>query len=352
MKHFSKLFLLLLAPAAAFAQPTITQADMPVAGTTWLLHSDYNGGQFPISPAGGNQNWNYSSIFLNFDTTSIQFKSPAVTPTAYQQAFPNANLVDYDPGSGYTSFYRVDNSGFYLDGYYIVSGSGPAEVLDPSPDALIVPTPISFNGTRTHTSRSSFIDNQTGEKNVSYTYTTVLADAYGSLTLPSGTFPNVLRVKQFSYHIDTIYSNVNGNWVAIQTKGPYDSLNTYTWLQNGNNSYLMELGEDPQNPGISIPYFANYFTSTVLSAPSPLGIPQIQPYPNPATTLIRIPVETQGAEQLLIFNVLGKPVTTESVRGINNLVFGTSHLPAGAYSYRLQGKGGAELQKGNFTVIR
>src|SRR5688572_24968571 len=96
MKHFSKLFLLLLAPAAAIAQPTITTADFPNVGDSWMSVSDTIT-VLPITPGGPNQTWNYAAQLSNASDTAITtFVSPSVTPPSFQQAYPGADLAVYE----------------------------------------------------------------------------------------------------------------------------------------------------------------------------------------------------------------------------------------------------------------
>ena len=99
----SFLLLMLVAPCAAFAQITITQADIPQAGDQWTLHVDSDGDAL-LAPTPGSssaQTWDYNAPFGLTNDYPLLWAAASSVPGGTQ--FPGAQLgIDY---GGSSSFY-------------------------------------------------------------------------------------------------------------------------------------------------------------------------------------------------------------------------------------------------------
>lgn len=87
----------------------------------------------------------------------------------------------------------------------------------------------------------------------------------------------------------------------------------------------------------------------VLTAPDTAQIPTSVPnrpilqesgiklYPNPAQEFVTIKAETEGRHSFIIYDVLGRKVSSESFEG-KEIIFNISDLQTGAYEFYMDGK--------------
>ncbi len=345
-------------PLAASAQSiTITGSDAPQTGESWTELMDNRYGMHQIGAGGAAQTWDYSNAFEVDDTVVTNFVSVASVPASYSANFPNATIASYNPGDSMAVFFKQDATGFYVDGM----GTDPVVVegitvshFPFEPDMLVVPGPFTYGDTRSNTGKM-IIEGSVGIaqfRMVITTYQSFVADGYGSLTTPAGTYPNTLRVREFSYSIDSTYTNFGAGWSPIPGSSYSDTTITYTWYKNGPGARLMTLQEDAFNPGTSIA--AGYQSSVMVSAPEQIAVtPASNVYPNPVVNKpVTFDIENANATRLVITDMLGRQVKTENVAGLNRLVLATNQFGAGTYMYSLLDKNGNRIDNGRFVILK
>ena len=178
---FTFLLCLLFATVGLLAQPTLTreanfaQADDQferVSSVTLITDA---------GPTGANVTWNFSNLQPATTFLSGVFQDAAGTPNAAN--FPTANLAEVFSTTDIfyynTSTEKVELAGF-TSGGTVISYTNPQTLME---------YPFTYG--------DSFTDNaERVYAAYTGTITTVVeADGYGTLVLPSGVFPNILRVK-------------------------------------------------------------------------------------------------------------------------------------------------------------
>jgi hypothetical protein len=191
MKKTYKLLAFLIAPFSAFAQPTISHPENYTIGTTVRrVVCD----PVPPGPGGANQTWDFSTLVPTGDTQIAWVEAPPVGTT-----LTDADFVLHDNDSTYM-YYDTANGEINIIG--MIDSSINQGTVDYSNPMMIIQHPITFNdmGTDSFYTSSNFGGFPvTGNGSASY-----VADGYGTLELPNGTYENVLRVMAQTIEYDTI----------------------------------------------------------------------------------------------------------------------------------------------------
>ena len=183
----------------------ITQSDFPIVGTSYTLAKDSTySGTIP-SPL-ENQTWNFASLKnLVLDTTA--FIEPNGTP--YADDFPFSFLATHSISNDTYVYYNSAVDGFYVDGI-----GNPNTILSYNPSLLFVPVPFSFGpNDRNSVARIQKDTVNSLSQNIRiviYFESEFKAYASGTLTIPSGTYSNVLGVRVSETRYDTLYVDTSG----------------------------------------------------------------------------------------------------------------------------------------------
>lgn len=317
---------------AAFAQPTLTSAtNAPVAGDKFVAHNFDTAG-ITWGASGASATWNFGSVTTT-NTDTATFMSCASTP--FCDSFAGANLASFD-GGDYT--YLISNTaaitaiGAHSDTNYI-------HFIDPK---VFMKFPFTYNNMFVDTSVVGLF----GSAEMRYIDSN-FADAYGTLTLPTGTYNNVLRVHTKSTQTITIGGM------------PFSTAATeaYTWYASGFHSPLAILDVDTAGTGIPYVKEARYYTgnssSTGINHTAKSNI-QLELSPNPATDVLHISfdLQTEANATLEIVDLTGKTVykANNFNIGSNNVTVSTAELQAGMYIVHLRTSNGITATK--FSVIK
>ena len=119
-KTIHLIFALIIFSLSVSAQITLTQSDLPVAGTAYIVGADsaYNAA---ITPGGANQSWDYSGL-VNSVQDTIGFIAASTSP--YASNFPLANLASHNVVDSMWTFFISNPTGFYINGAYSYGSSG------------------------------------------------------------------------------------------------------------------------------------------------------------------------------------------------------------------------------------
>ena len=114
----------------------------------------------------------------------------------------------------------------------------------------------------------------------------------------------------------------------------------------------MSITEDPNEPGTSESAF--YMNNTINAVPGLVAAPEaLLVYPNPVGNRpLSFEITDATAHKLVITDLLGRHIRTESVAGANTLVLTTQSFGNGTYLYQLQDKAGRTLNSGRFVVAK
>jgi hypothetical protein len=351
-----KIYTLLISvlPIATIAQSiTVTTNDLPVVGNYYINAADstYTA---PIPAGGSSQSWNYATL-QNLMQDTLGFISPSSTP--YAGLFPLSNLAAHDPTSGTYIYFISDATGFYLNGAQSPLGIFNGFPLVYNPAEIYVPVPFTYNDTHNSFFRFVYSDTISGIPSVDsiriirHTNSNILADGYGSLTLPNGLHPNTLRIKNTMHEFDSIqtHSTILG-WIPFLST--QSQTTNYRWLQNGGGSLILEINADSLGQtATSSSYLLTYGAVGINEIKA--GVSDIVVYPNPAAAFVSFSFDkTTGKEaQLTIRNTLGEIVELYDAGKLNQLTIATNHLKNGIYFYTIADEKG-KVSRGKFIVER
>ena len=332
------------------AQITITSADLPAAGLAFTTAHDDN--YVAHIPAGGaSQTWNYSGL-LNTYVDTVAFISAAGTPWASQ--VPSANLAIFSPSTGNYSYFTSSSTGFYQNGGSDTGVTGGFAAYNPP--YLFIPTPFTYNNTRTSTARVQIIttvyDSTFGLINVKIVHhiqSSFLCDGWGTLILPNATYSNTLRVKVTEHNTDSLFADLTGLGFYTFILDDSSQAINYRWVGHGPAAYLLGIDADSLGTtSVSSEYLLN---SVVLGTENlASGHSQIRVYPNPASGNVNFRWSSNlNPAALTVYNQMGQEVLKAEMSGMDKLEIPVSSLPNGIYSYQLKMDDG-NFEKGKFIV--
>ncbi|MDO8999663.1 MAG: T9SS type A sorting domain-containing protein [Bacteroidota bacterium] len=268
-------------------------------------------------PSGANQNWNLGAMTTN-STTSFTVTSVASTPNG--ASFSGAN-ISFNNGNGLYEYFNtsataLQNFGI-VTGTTIISYSNPEDILH---------YPFSFNNTFSDPWSTTFISNtisftRTGTSNVTY-------DGYGSLTLPIGTFNNVVRVHLTKTYTDTYFAG---------TINYYDEI--YSWYLNGTHHEIASVYTLSNNVAPTVTQGGSYINVIPTSINQNSNVnTNFSGYPNPAQDNYYLN-STNGKiiEKIEICDLAGKIIYSEN-QEVNNqqtIKINTYNFAPGIYTVKI-----------------
>lgn len=323
MKKLLLITCCLLVSAAMLAQPTMQYPEnAPVIGDISEIQCISPDGlsQLPVGP---DVTWDFSQI-TPLTSGTITAIDPTTAPDG--NLFPSANIALNMNDSIYT-FGLLESIGFFYIG---------AKMM-----IMNIPITMVYSDSRTFlrypfTYLDSYTDSYKGISSVDFTEirasgeSTVLADAWGTLILPIGTFNNVLRIVTVDVEVDSIFVN------NIFTKETSSARFQYIWYAPTSTSPLFSMEILQSIAGTDTTAFYST-TNSGIGDDLQDQISQLRVYPNPAERHITITFETSpNAEATIsIVSQLGQVVISKTVNakvgGSVNENIDISTLPSGIY---------------------
>ena len=321
------------------AQITLDNSYKPAIGDSYTSYAADTSGIFEGN-SGANQNWNFSSLSIFGAPLNVINDDPA-------NGLGNSNF----PGA--TLMQVIDDAYIYVKeegNSYFAMGMYTEEALRKYSDMQkVMQFPFGFN--------SSFTDNFRSTTTIedmeirSHGNVTVTSDAWGTITLPSGTYNNSLRVKTILNSTDTMVTT-GGTFVFGSTT------TTYSWYISGMKVPVMSITYvvNDFSSFKSVEYVTEFSTAII----NPIGIAEDykleQNYPNPfnPSTTINFSITRPGFTSLKVYDMLGKEVATlvngNLQAGSYSADFNAANLTSGIYFYRLETDGFSSVKK--MTLIK
>jgi hypothetical protein len=287
--------------------------------------------------------WDYSGLTNTGEEGSISVIEPAAAPAG--GSFPDANIV-MDMNDTIFTYSMVDNTGLYYHGAQVTSGVMPVLFVY-SDHRTYLEYPFTYN--------DAFSDTYRGVSSVMMTEirltatSEVIADAYGTLTIPSGTFNDVLRIKTMDTEIDSIF--VKGTFISeVITERTQ-----YHWFAPNSKSPLFSLEYSDCTGSLDT---CSYYTTSVAGISDPVSqfISGLRVFPNPAIDRMEVSFETAGYlnGRISIVNHVGQLVISKEIpshaMGTITEEFDVSALAPGIYFAHVNCSG--EMQATAKFVIR
>lgn len=347
-KNFLTILASCLSFVFAYAQaPTITNSALPSIGDILTNVEDTNFVVTMTPPSSMAQTWTYMPN--SHKTTINNFVAPTGLPGAAN--FPGASMATDNTLDSEVVYFVKNASGLYADGYYLYKTGEPITnvPIDFAPkNQLIVPTPLTYGDSGADTSNAVAIFNYLGNdfKFVTHVFKTYTADAFGSLTIPTGTYSNTLRVKETTMNRDTAYIKVGTFYIYLGSEG--DTSQVYHWLQNANPAILISM--DMKKPfTLNQSATAQYNTITTSQSNNLVVHEKVNAYPNPVQNVLYLNLrDMKNIHTVRITDISGKVLMNENIAGYDVATISMAHYPAGMYIYQLYDANGNLKQTNKF----
>lgn len=231
------------------SQISITQYDMPYAGNVYLYFVDPALNTANFNQTGANQNWNYTTTGTTVNDT-LSISSVTSTPFAYQLYFNNSILYPQHKanyavkGADFNGFGQVTIENRYD---FYKKNAGSLEIVGFGANVNTIPASVKYDTIdKIYHFPMQYLD---VDHSVGYFLTsiptlgtygshikrTIEVDGWGSITTPSKTYPNALRVKTTLNIVDTVFVDQFG--FGTKVTRPVEI--RYEWWTNEDNSPVM-----------------------------------------------------------------------------------------------------------------
>ena len=262
-------YLLLFSAFSAFTQgPTLTSSNSaPQPGDSFTRYNADTTGIVP-GDSGSGKTWDFSNLVVGSTFLIYNYVAPSTTP--YGTLFPDAT-VSYmnDPVYGY---YKVTSSDYETIG--LSSSLNSWIYSDPE---IMITYPFSFG--------SNLVDNlyatsfYQGINHYRIGTRTTVADGYGTLIMPSGTYNNLLRLKVIQSYSDSSSTNV------VHVYGV-----TYSWYDGVNKTPALTISTLSNTVGGTTSTVKMVNVSSAVSGVADTKIQQetIVICPNPVTEKLSV----------------------------------------------------------------
>lgn len=352
MKKLLLLTFLITGAIELQAQITLTSSAVPIPGTT-TYRADVNlPPQMAFSNSGTNQTWDFTGLSPDAEDTTM-FYLPSSTaggsdfPTATLAVTGNTDWLKFD-------YYSSDANGAYFLGTYddaFVPGDFISAIFSPALTAYTFP--LTYGTTINSDSRSELLltGADVGQptidsvKIIHHIYSTNTVPAWGTLTIPAGTYSGTLLYRRETLNYDSVYmkSAATANQWAMFPGFPQSSQDSsYNWLtSNGGIDPYVEVSFTSAGLIDDIGYF---LSSTVSTQESQTLASSVTVYPNPANEILNIKSDNGETIQGILADLSGKVFGNFSVtNGFERI--NTSFLPAGIYTLTLKTRQSSEVKK-------
>ncbi len=242
------LFGLIIVGQLCYAQPTIEGTYLPVRNTSIKQVWDTAALTMPVPTTGPNQVWDYSGAFSNIvDTFDLAVYEPAATP--YFSDFPDAThssflTSPFELADSLWLYFIVDTNGIQNLGYYS-DKSTVQGLIESSPTEFVMPMELDYLDTHMDTSRyEGFVTYQgIPAKFVRVMHKTMIAEGYGTLITPDGTYSDVMLGKEAIYEFDSIFVDLTGTGVYNLFSVMSSDWHRFHFLRNNTfaSTHLMQI---------------------------------------------------------------------------------------------------------------
>lgn len=305
--------LFVIVSSACLAQPVITSSVQSLVGYT-VTYTQVDATSLSEGMGGANQVWNYASLTPSGTPYTNSYMLPAGTP--YSANFPGATMAasSADGSGGFIYTYYNHNSSIteLLGMGYVVSGN--TIIFNYSNPQTIFNYPTNYNGTGT--------DNFAGLYSISLMGVTVnnyrsgsmsyVADGYGTLTLPTGTHGNTMRVKMVQALTDSsVYVGV-----PLPPAVTHFNSTTYNYItvdaNHKLNEFYISYDTTTSQTGTTMSKTAMYQSNLTTGVNENFSLHSASFYPNPATDhiLLQLHNSVNGNAEMVIYDLKGSVVKT------------------------------------------
>ncbi len=291
---------LLLAVFAAVSngQITLTQANLPTAGTvtTSLIADSVWTAGANIGASGANQTWDFSGVQAddNLGPIVTYYQLPNQTPYAAQ--FPTASLASRSDLSDTAeiTYHKATSSEFALLGQV-----GPTSSLTLGAPWLQAKFPFTYN--TTGSTNTTVVIEADGAPTNGTLQSNFKVDAWGTVKTPLGTFPCLrshieTAITLTFFGLPLVLTTSDYTWWTAQYKAPVFTYSTTS------SDFLGQV-----ETAVSANYLGSQ-TTGIFDRPD-TGV-ALSAAPNPASDMVNLSIQSDRAQtaNILIYNTDGKLV--------------------------------------------
>lgn len=292
--------------------PILTNVNPAIGGSY-----TYNGIGSYTDPgsSGTGQLWDFSS--LNGTSGGLtNFVSPS--STADGSSFPNANVCGSNTSTSIFSYFKTSTS--KLENL----GSVSSTVMSYSNSEEMLRYPFNYGNSYSDTWQATFISS--GYNFVRKGTTTVTADGYGTVILPSGTYTDVMRIHYVQVYTDSSY--ISGAPYIINYTN-----DEYMWYKEGIYPPLVIdytlTSSAALNPYTGTSYLASTPATDINEIDNANLIFNV--FPNPANETVTIKIDDKLVGSVYSFiDQLGRTILTGKLISVSSNI-NISELSSGFY---------------------
>jgi hypothetical protein len=306
--------------------PAITMNNLPTAGDTniQIIIDSTQANSIVISPPGANQTWTFPSL-IKQDSDVVAIINPTASP--YFSDFPSSNLV-YKHLSYTPILYDYVN--YQSNNNYILGqeSSTTKDVFYPSYQGFTMP----FTYLNNYSVTGHFIQTSNGSITVLHAtlYDTIIADAYGTISVQGHTYNNAIRLRVNETLIDSVFSGPT--FIAAYTGSGI----SYEWYaQNYKDAvFRVDLGIAAPNGIRQVSYLK---TPKLING---MGIANFnnedffRVYPNPTTSLFSVETNSQEKQTIDLYDINARHILSKNINGTTEI--DVSNLDNGIYNLTIK----------------
>ncbi len=261
IRCYALLAVFVLSGFALSAQITIDGSDIPPFGAILSFGEDTLISGMDPGPSGAGQSWDFTSLH-----THVTFQNSVLDPegTPYAADFSDATFALLGTDGFYTYTQAAADAFVVLGGSAPLPGGGSAVARFEMPEQLLT-IPASFGSAFTNDFRIdvSLDGSPFGVDSVRLVRAgskTAEVDAWGSLSIPSGTY-DALRQRVESTSVDSIFVQIFGNWALFTTIEETATL--YEWWAEDGRAQVLSLEYDADGNAQTATFLSGYSEATV-----------------------------------------------------------------------------------------
>ena len=338
-KTITTIFSLLACLCGLDAQISINSGSQYKVGQTFTIQA-CGTGNITLSNAGANVNVDFSNAVASGNPITTNLVAPSSTP--YASSFPSSNVaysaISSQGNNSYT-YYNSTSSKLELLG--VANSTITMQYADPQ---LLYNMPTNFNDTYSDKAACTYITNGVdGKRSVN---STVLADAYGNITIPAGTYP-YLRLKTTQTVIDSFF--ISGLFVSASVQ----NFITYNYMNSNFISPLFNYSQNTTIQGTSVSAFYYISGSTGFNEKESVNS-NVKIFPNPAKSKISIDLGSNMNElkTINIYDLAGKLTLSAQANQLQNNIFDLNiqELSSGLYTLEIESEFSSQRRFGKFII--
>jgi hypothetical protein len=340
---FALLFLLVSVTGLAQTPPSINSSDFEQAFIQGGISTRYSDTaitgtagmqlQSLVNLTGADQTWNFESLPFRRNTPlSGESVSVSTYPggAALADSFPTAThveMITYDGDTSY-DFYQITETGFYSLGYSQVIGGVASVGLRYTPPFQSLAFPLTYETQWTAASVAINPGEDTTQEQTDY-----YVDSWGTFTLP-GTTPNsVLRLREKSTQVSSLY---------------HDTSYSYDWISP--SGYSAGVTTDSSQNALGASYSVPPAPNIVLNNnPSSEFSISVAANPVSSQTSVSFTLPSESQVRISLMDALGREshvlMNSMAPAGTNTLPLDPANLMNGTYFLRMESDGNSAMQK-------